>query len=388
MENKLKDEFFTQEQLQSIIHVSIDEILWGVNEYIYYDGILIEIPIGADDVVAYVNGYIKVKKELLKCEGDYVKKSDGSYKYSYFYECGNYCSRPDLIGTTDLMASSSHVDEDQQIYFNYSEFTERCFQVGLTCKDKSEMKFINSLKYNPKLVDQKSNFTLYEACEIAANPPVNFTGQSHSSLHGITTNASHYLEILNECVKGQNQDNFHLITRELWVYSKADSGHDTSTQYDNGTRLNISACVNNYMTIISKGELVRWCKYMDIETGLSCNQKDVDESVEALLLKNEKLEKQIKEQKMEIIGLNIDLEWMSIPVKKSHDSYPPELQLAIDAFEELCLDQDKRPTNRDIEKWLQFESKKRNITHKDGGKELQGMSNKKLETIPSIIKSQ
>lgn len=192
------------------------------------------------------------------------------------------------------------------------------------------------------------------------------------------------MEILSECVKGQNQDDFHLITRELWVYSNMPTNHDNSTQYDNGTRLNISDNINCYMTIISKGELVRWCKYMDIETGLSCNQKDVDESVEALLLKNEKLEKKIEEQNMEII----DLKWMSIPEKKSDNSYPPELQLAIDAFEELCLNQDKRPTNRDIEKWLDFESKKRSITRKDGGKELQGLSNKKLETIPSIIKSQ
>lgn len=138
--------------------MSVDEILRGVNEYIYHDGILSEISIGDDDVVAFVIGYIKVKKELLKYKGSYVKKGDGSYKYSYLYECSNYCSRPDLIGTTDLITSFSHVDEDQQVYFNYSEFTERCLQVGLTCKDKSEIKFINSLKYNPKLVDQKSNF--------------------------------------------------------------------------------------------------------------------------------------------------------------------------------------------------------------------------------------
>jgi len=74
-----------------------------------------------------------------------------------------------------------------------------------------------------------------------------------------------------------------------------------------------------------------------------------------------------------------------IPLKKV--DYPPELQLAIDAFEQLCFSKVKQPANNKIKEWLQQESKKRGITHKDGVNELKGLSEVKLKVIPSLIKS-
>ena len=63
-------------------------------------------------------------------------------------------------------------------------------------------------------------------------------------------------------------------------------------------------------------------------------------------------------------------------------SYPPELQLAIDVYEQLCTDKDNLPLNKKIEAWLKEESK-----HQDNGRTFPGISNKKATAIASIIKS-
>lgn len=67
--------------------------------------------------------------------------------------------------------------------------------------------------------------------------------------------------------------------------------------------------------------------------------------------------------------------------------YPPELQLAIDAYEQLCMGNDTLPLNKEIEAWLKEESKIRGITHSDGSTIMAGLSNVKAERIASMIKS-
>jgi len=119
---------------------------------------------------------------------------------------------------------------------------------------------------------------------------------------------------------------------------------------------------------------------MDIDTGLYNHKKIVDKSVEALKI-------ELSESEAEVSRLR-EL-YLSEAEKTSPKeiSYPPELQLAIDAYQELCLNQDKLPTNKIIEEWLKVESKNRGITHKDGVDDLKGLSNVKAERMASIIKS-
>jgi hypothetical protein len=291
MENNFKGDFFTKEQLQSIIHVPVYEVISDLDEYIYYDGVLSEIPFDDDYVKSYVVGFIKVKKELAKNQlGKYINNKDGSTKYNYSYICGDYCSRPDLANTTDLMASISFKDNEQEIVYNFSEFKKRCDTIRLPIKNKSEITFIKAFNYDVQLVNQKSNYTLIEASRIAANLSVSPNGFETKS-----STLAHYQEVLSDCVKDQHQNKFHLITKELWVHTH-DEYEPVSHKYDNGTRLKASANINLELTIISKAEFIRWCSFMKIETGLTNEEVLFEESIEALKLVNEKLKKQIRSQ--------------------------------------------------------------------------------------------
>lgn len=378
MENNFREDFFTKEQLQSIIHVPVYEVISDLDEYIYYDGVLSDIPFDDDYVKAYVIGFIKVKKELAKNHlGKYINNKDGSTRYNYSYICGDYCSRPDLTNTTDLMTSTGFKDNEQEIVYNFYEFKKLCDTIRLPIKNKSEIKFIKAFNYDVQLVNQKSNYTLIEASRIAANLSVNPNG-----FEATNSTLIHYQEVLSDCVKDQHQNNFHLITKELWVHTH-DEYEPVSHKYDNGTRLKISANINLEMTIISKLEFIRWCDFMDIETGLTNDEIIVEESTEALLLENEKLKKEIGKLHAERFNKMCDEK----PVEETQTSFPPELQLAIDAYVYFYVNQSKDHLSKDIQKWLKAESEKRGITHQDSGKNHKGLSDTKLKRIASMIRT-
>jgi hypothetical protein len=197
---------------------------------------------------------------------------------------------------------------------------------------------------------------------------------------GSFTLFDHYRELLSDCIKGTNQHGFKLHTVELWCSYNDEFGESYSKSYENGIYFKQQATLDSELTTISKREFVRWCKYENVDTGLYYFPKHVDESIEALEMKLDESEKEVS-RLLKIMIDKPDQELSKV------DSYPPELQLAIDAFEQLCSNQKKLPTNENIKEWLQKESKERGINHKDGSKELKGLSDIKLKTIPSIIKS-
>ncbi|MBB1370303.1 hypothetical protein [Pseudoalteromonas sp. SR45-4] len=223
MGNDFKNDFFTKEQLQSLINIPIHDVINDLDTYIYYEGIVSEIPFDEDPIKAYVIGFIKQTRNPVTYSNDYNQTPI----FSFSYECGGYCSRPDLKGIEHLEISNGY---DRQVYFNYSEFIEFCAKLGVP------------LKSNDKPIGTQSN------------------------------------SIENNEKQSSNNE------------------------------VNIS------------------------------------------------------------------------------NRYPPELQLAIDAYEQLCEGKDNLPFNKEIEAWLKEESKRRGIEHRDG-RIFQGISNVKAERIASIIKS-
>jgi hypothetical protein len=224
MGNDFKGDFFTKEQLQSLINIPIHDVIDDLDTYIYYEGIVTDIPFDEDPVKAYVIGFIKQTRDPV------THLNQPGYKpiYTFSYECGDYCSRPDLKYIKSLTISNSY---DRQVYFHYLEFLEVCSKLGVP---------------------------------------------------------------------------------------------------------------------------------------LQSNDKPID----ILTISKEKNEKHTCNNELNI-----------------QNPYPPELQLAIDAYEQLCADKDNLPLNKKIEAWLKNESIKRGITHSDGSAALAGISNVKAERIASMIKS-
>ncbi|ODS15600.1 hypothetical protein [Pseudoalteromonas tetraodonis] len=224
MESNFKNDFFTKEQLQSLINIPIHDVINDLDAYIYYEGIVSEIPFDEDPVKVYVVGFIKQTRKPVT----HLNRPGYKPIFACSYECGDYCSRPELKDIKPLFINDSY---DRQVYFNYSEFIEFCSKLGVP------------LKSNDKPIDTQSD-------------PIENNEKQHS---------------------------------------------------------------NNEVNISNR--------------------------------------------------------------------YPPELQLAIDAYEQLCIDKNNLPLNKEIEAWLKTESKIRGITHLDGSSTLKGLSNVKAERIASMIKS-
>ncbi|WP_157752189.1 hypothetical protein [Shewanella benthica] len=82
-------------------------------------------------------------------------------------------------------------------------------------------------------------------------------------------------------------------TLELWCSNNDEFGDRYSKRYDNGTYLKQSAVIDYELTVISKRELLRWCEYEGINTGLHYEARAFEDSIEALSLENEKLKANI-----------------------------------------------------------------------------------------------
>jgi hypothetical protein len=149
--------------------------------------------------------------------------------------------------------------------------------------------------YDIKLVNQKSNFSLSDASKIAANVYKTSIRGNVQQQYMPKTMAlmDHYLELLSDCIKGTNQHDFKLHTVELWCSYNDEFGESYSKSYDNGIYLKQKATLDSKLTIISKREFVRWCKYENVDTGLTLENKDFEESIEALKAENKKLKAQV-----------------------------------------------------------------------------------------------
>lgn len=155
MGNDFKNDFFTKEQLQSLINIPIHDVINDLDTYIYYEGILSACPFDGDSVKAYVIGFIKQTKEPV------TFLNEPGYKpiFSFTYECGDYCSRPDLSYATDLMTQSCVHDEKRTIYFNYIEFIECCDRLGvpLITKEKPKSTFEQTLNKKTEQYEDMTN---------------------------------------------------------------------------------------------------------------------------------------------------------------------------------------------------------------------------------------
>lgn len=107
------------------------------------------------------------------------------------------------------------------------------------------------------------------------------------------------------------------------------------------------------LTIISKQEFLRWSEYQGLDIGLDYQPESISKSVELLEMRLSESEEEIS--RLRDLLINED----SMTPETTDNSYPPELQIAIDAYEELCLNEATPPTNKVIQDWLKAESKQR-----------------------------
>jgi hypothetical protein len=378
------ENFLTQEQVEKIIELPFISIHEMLDRYVHYKGLVY----GVENEITYVNGYVVIglteysydEYSREQIDEDYLLAEPDRPEIVVSVKVTEFSNKDDLIGEEVSLKSSFDIDV---ALYSYKQLGELMNKLG--CPEPKPLTELSKKEYayDIELVNQKSNFTLDNAARIAANVYKTSIRSNLQQQYMPKTMAlmDHYLELLSDCIKGTNQHGFKLHTVELWCSYNDEFGESYSKSYDNGIYLKQKATLDSKLTIISKREFVRWCEFEGVDTGLYYHPKDIEESVEALKLK---LDKSVKEE-ARLLGL-----YINVPENQSSKeiSYPPELQLSIDAFEELCFNQEKLPTNEDIKKWLQVKSKERGITHKDGSKELKGLSDIKLRTIPSIIKSQ
>jgi hypothetical protein len=378
------ENFLTQDHIEKLIELPFINFHGMLDRYIYLKCLIL----GREGEITYVDGYFVIGSTEYyyddygreHIDEDYLLTEPDSPEIVVSVKVTEFSNKDDLLGEEVNLISSQGIDV---ILYSYKQLGELMNKLG--CPEPKPLMELSKKEYayDIELVNQKSNFSLSDASKITANVYKTSIRSNLQQQYMPKTTAliDHYLELLSDCIKGTNQHGFKLHTVELWCSYNDEFGESFSKSYDNGIYLKQKATLDSKLTIISKREFVRWCEFEGVDTGLYYHPKDIEESVEALKLK---LDKSVKEE-ARLLGL-----YINVPENQSSKeiSYPPELQLSIDAFEELCFNQEKLPTNEDIKKWLQVKSKERGITHKDGSKELKGLSDIKLRTIPSIIKSQ
>lgn len=301
------DLFFTAKQLSKCIDIPILDVLGGLNGYLEYKGLLYSAYGHIEKF--YISGFLIYQAPESEQLDDPCFDED---RLGFILACTEYSTRPELNKKCFNTVYANR--GDYETHYNYNEFIDEVNNLGVPLLTDKEQLTKNEYNYDVSLINHKSNFTLIEASRIAANVPLKHQQGSYYD----PTETESYQEILSDCVKGQNQSGFHLITKELWCHY-FDSGiyEESSRRYDNGTRLTVSANINLDMTIISKSEFLRWCDFMAIETGLTVLPLESDESPEKL--------------KVEIIELNQEVDRLrGLYLSENLEQSPPteETELA------------------------------------------------------------
>ena len=79
MENDFKNDFFTKEQLQSLINIPIHDVINDLDAYIYYEGIVSEIPFDEETLEKKLDGagikalHIETRKDDRREPKSFVK---------------------------------------------------------------------------------------------------------------------------------------------------------------------------------------------------------------------------------------------------------------------------------------------------------------------------
>jgi hypothetical protein len=283
MENKNGQEFYTDAHLSKCIEIPIYTVTEGLNKFVKFKGLLTE---NVESIPFYVDGYLIIDEARITQTGE-----DEYEDKLVRAKCSKYCSRPELENNSYIVSMPFLIEE---AFISYSEFKIALTKFGIPLIEEAENVQTKDFNYDVSLVNRKSNFILEDAAKIAAN--IYYT--SHTPFNSDFPNPlkNHYLELLSDCIKGTNQDDFKLHTIELWCSYNDEFGDRYSKSYDNGTYLKQKAVIDYKLTIISKREFLRWCEYENIYTGLTYEPRLFEESIEALMAENIKLKAQIRPQ--------------------------------------------------------------------------------------------
>jgi hypothetical protein len=282
--------FITKTQIEKLVDIPFSEFGELLRPYIKFKGVVFN-----QSEPIYAEGYfIIVNSEDIK--GEFYSENKGErfplcepvtpFAIVKVIKGTNASNAKHLFGKTLVLKNTVEVSE---LLFSFPELQSLMNKLGAPKARSLEELTKKEYSYDVNLLNQRSNFTLDDTAKIAAN--INLNGfLPPNSLK------NHYLELLSDCIKGSNQDDFKLHTVELWCSYHDEFGERYSKSYDNGTYLKQKVVLDYQLTIISKQEFVRWCEYESVDTGLTFEPKGFDESIEALKAENEKLKSQIRPQ--------------------------------------------------------------------------------------------
>jgi hypothetical protein len=279
MENKNGQEFYTEAHLSKCIEIPIYTVTEGLNKFVEFKGLLTE---NVDSTPFYVDGYIIID------EARRIQTGEDEYEATLVRaKCSKYCSRPELENNSYIVPMPFLIEES---FISYSEFKIALTKFGIPLIEEAKNVQTKNFNYDVSLVNRKSNFTLRDAAKIAANTYTTGFGGFSPQLPSPSDN--HYLELLSDCVKGVNQDGFYITTEESW-YNYIDFEGESIRSRCDQDKLNLNDDINNENTFISKSEFLRWCKYENIETGLSQVPRDFEPSTKELQAEIQQLKCQI-----------------------------------------------------------------------------------------------
>ena len=281
MENKNGQEFYTDAHLSKCIEIPIYTVTEGLNKFVKFKGLLTE---NVESTPFYVDGYLIIDEARVTQTGE-----DDYEDRLVRAKCSKYCSRPELENNSYIVSMPFIIEE---AFISYSEFKIALDKFGIPLINEAESVQTKDFNYDVSLVNRKSNFTLEDAAKIAAN--IYSTDQNEITSQLPHPLKNHYMELLSDCIKGTNQDDFKLHTLELWCSYYEEFWDRYSKTYENGTYLKQKAVLDYQLTIISKREFLRWCEYENVNTGLTYELKLFEESIEELKAENEKLKTKIR----------------------------------------------------------------------------------------------
>jgi hypothetical protein len=289
--------FLTLEKIEKAIELPFSDICEMLSRYVYFKGLVWN----SEHEITYVDGYFIIESTEInyyeftaeEIENDYhlTEPDTPDTERLITIKGSEFSNNADLIDKILPLKGSQDIDE---ALYSYKQLCQLMKKFGCPQPLSTAELSKKDYAYDVKLLNQKSNFTLDDAAKIAAN--IYYT--SHTPIFSQLSHPlkNHYMELLSDCIKGSNQDDFKLHTVELWCTNNDEFGDRYSKTYENGTYLKQKATLDYQLTIISKQEFVRWCEYENVDTGLTYELKIFDESIEALKAENEKLKTQIRPQ--------------------------------------------------------------------------------------------
>ena len=203
MENKNGQEFYTDAHLSKCIEIPIYTVTEGLNKFVKFKGLLTE---NVESTPFYVDGYLIIDEARVTQTGE-----DDYEDRLVRAKCSKYCSRPELENNSYIVSMPFIIEE---AFISYSEFKIALDKFGIPLINEAESVQTKDFNYDVSLVNRKSNFTLEDAAKIAAN--IYSTDQNEITSQLPHPLKNHYMELLSDCIKGTNQDDFKLHTLELW----------------------------------------------------------------------------------------------------------------------------------------------------------------------------